>query len=93
VKEGVPYFTKAGTIIRCSICGKSGHNKKGHQTYLLSQQQQMEGVVWEDEEIDIPSIVEVVVMMLFLRCFLLNLQLLTFFISITTAHLPTVSQS
>jgi hypothetical protein len=37
VKEGVPYFTKAGTIIHCSICGKSGHNKKGHQTYLLSQ--------------------------------------------------------
>ncbi|KAM0860075.1 hypothetical protein ACQ4PT_046746 [Festuca glaucescens] len=35
VKEGVPYFTKAGTIIHCSICGKSGHNKKGHQTYLL----------------------------------------------------------
>ncbi|KAM0917303.1 hypothetical protein ACQ4PT_009611 [Festuca glaucescens] len=59
VKEGVPYFTKAGTIIHCSICGKSGHNKKGHQTYLLSQQQQMEeGVVWEDEEIDIPSILE-----------------------------------
>ncbi|KAM0902373.1 hypothetical protein ACQ4PT_019399 [Festuca glaucescens] len=59
VKKGVTYFTKAGTIIHCSICGKSGHNKKGHQTYLLRQQQQMEeGVIWEDEEIDIPSILE-----------------------------------
>ncbi|KAM0869263.1 hypothetical protein ACQ4PT_040790 [Festuca glaucescens] len=59
VKKGVTYFTKARTIIHCSICGKSGHNKKGHQTYLLSQQQQMEeGVIWEDGEIDIPSILE-----------------------------------
>jgi hypothetical protein len=61
VKKGVTFFNKAGTIIHCSICGKGGHNKKGHHTYLLSQQQQLEeGVIWEDEEIDIPSILEVV---------------------------------
>lgn len=59
LKKGITVLTKAGTKIHCSVCGKSGHNKKGHQTYVQNQQQQMEeGIIMEDQEIDIPSILE-----------------------------------
>jgi hypothetical protein len=46
--------------IHCSICGKADHNKKGHQKYLdrLGEQSQ-NNIIDEDEELNIPSIVEV----------------------------------
>jgi hypothetical protein len=50
IKRGKKVFTKAGVTMHCSICGKAYHNKKGHTKYVERM---------EDEEIDIPSIVQV----------------------------------
>ncbi|XP_047084571.1 uncharacterized protein LOC124695801 [Lolium rigidum] len=59
VKKGVTIITKAGTTIHCSVCGKAGHNKKGHNAYVNTQVEQMkQGIVGDDEEVDIPSILE-----------------------------------
>jgi hypothetical protein len=61
LKKGVKTFTKAGVTIHCSICGKADHNKKGHEKYVQNQVDQMSmGIVGEDEEIDIPSILQVI---------------------------------
>jgi hypothetical protein len=60
IKKGVKVFTKAGVTIHCSICGIADHNKKGHEKYLESIAEQIQNnIVGEDDEIDIPSIVEV----------------------------------
>ncbi|KAM0881790.1 hypothetical protein ACQ4PT_032739 [Festuca glaucescens] len=59
VKKGVTIITKAGTTIYYSVCGKAGHNKKGHNAYVNAQVEKMEeGIVGDDEEVDIPSILE-----------------------------------
>jgi hypothetical protein len=60
INKGLKLFTKAGVTIHCFICGKADHNKKGHQKYLdrLAEQSQ-NNIIDEDEELDIPSIVEV----------------------------------
>ncbi|KAM0830027.1 hypothetical protein ACQ4PT_066494 [Festuca glaucescens] len=58
VKKGVTIITKAGTTIR-SVCGKAGHNKKGHNAYVNTQVEQMkQGIIGDDEEVGIPSILE-----------------------------------
>ncbi|KAM0842405.1 hypothetical protein ACQ4PT_058394 [Festuca glaucescens] len=62
IKKGVKVFTKAGVTIHCSICGIADHNKKGHEKYLESIAEQIQNnIVGEDDEIDIPSIVEHVI--------------------------------
>lgn len=62
IKNGVKIFTKAGVTIHCSICGKANHNKKGHQKYLDNlEEQRQNNIVQEDEEIDIPSLLEHVI--------------------------------
>jgi hypothetical protein len=59
-KKGVKVFTKAGVTIHCSQCGKPGHNKKGHDKYVeYLAEQRRNNIVLEDDEIDIPSILEV----------------------------------
>ena len=46
--------------MHCSTCHKADHNKKGHDKYVERQQEQMQmNIVGEDEDIDIPSILEV----------------------------------
>jgi hypothetical protein len=60
IKNGVKTFTKAGVTIHCSVCGKPNHNKKGHQKYVDSLAKQMHNSIdGEDEEIDIPEILQV----------------------------------
>jgi hypothetical protein len=61
MKRGKKVFTKARVTIYCSICGKADHNKKGHDKYVQSMAEQIQNnIVGEDEEIDIPSIVGVI---------------------------------
>jgi hypothetical protein len=52
--------SKPGILRHCSKYGKADHNKKGHQKYLdrLGEQSQ-NNIIDEDEELNIPSIVEV----------------------------------
>ena len=60
VKKGVTIFTKSGVTMHCSDCGKANHNKKGHAKYVQAQLNQMQGdVAEEEEEIDIPEILQV----------------------------------
>jgi hypothetical protein len=60
MKRGKKVFTKAGVTIHCSICGKADHNKKGHNKYVERMAEGIQNnIVGEDEEIDIPSIVQV----------------------------------
>ena len=62
MKKGVKVLTKAGVSIHCSVCGVAGHNSKGHGKYLASlQQQQQSHIIGEDEEIDIPELVQVLI--------------------------------
>jgi hypothetical protein len=60
IKKGVKVFTKAGVTIHCSECGKANHNKKGHKKYLETlAEQRRNNIVLDDEDVDIPSILEV----------------------------------
>jgi hypothetical protein len=60
IKKGVTVLTKAGVTMHCSMCGKPDHNKKGHHKYVERQlQEQRENILHEDEEVDIPYILEV----------------------------------
>jgi hypothetical protein len=60
MKKGVKVFTKAGVTIHCSVCGKADHNKRGHLKFVQDQvQQQQDGIIQEDEDYDIPEIIQV----------------------------------
>jgi hypothetical protein len=60
IKKGVKVFTKAGVTMHCSECGKANHNKKGHKKYLETlAEQRRNNIVLDDEDVDIPSILEV----------------------------------
>ena len=60
IKKGVKVLTKAGVTIHCGVCGVANHNKKGHAKYVLDQlEQRAENAAGDDEEADIPYILEV----------------------------------
>ena len=60
IKKGVKIFTKSGVTMHCSICRQPNHNKKGHAKWVESQmQQQAENIPEENENRDIPYILEV----------------------------------
>jgi hypothetical protein len=76
IKRGVAVLTKAGVTMHCSVCGKPDHNKKGHNKYVERQlQEQRENIVHEDEEVDIPYILEVNFL---LMCFIFSFDAIIF---------------
>jgi hypothetical protein len=51
---------KGRVTIHCSICGQVDQNKEGHQKYLGSPAEKIQNnIVGKEEEIDIPSIIQV----------------------------------
>jgi hypothetical protein len=58
--KGKIVFTKAGGQIHCSICGRPGHNKKGHMKFMQSlAEDQQNGIIGEDQDFDMPEILQV----------------------------------
>jgi hypothetical protein len=58
--KGKIVFTKAGGKIHCSICGRPGHNKKGHMKFMQSlAEDQHNGIIGEDQDFDMPEILQV----------------------------------
>jgi hypothetical protein len=92
VKKGVTIITKAGTTIHCSVCGKAGHNKKGHNAYVNTQVEQMkQGIVGDDEDVDIPSILEVIYLFPNNCTYIVNIVSYIFCCCIS-AHHPTLTK-
>jgi hypothetical protein len=58
LKKGRTTLSRHGVTMHCSICGLPDQNKKGHANYILSQQQEQQENVWEEDGDD-PSILEV----------------------------------
>ncbi|KAM0850632.1 hypothetical protein ACQ4PT_052969 [Festuca glaucescens] len=57
--KGKIVFTKAGGQIHCSICGRPGHNKKGHMKFMQSlAEDQQNGIIGEDQDFDMPEILQ-----------------------------------
>jgi hypothetical protein len=59
VKNGVKILTKAGVTMHCSVCGKPNHNKKGHAKFVERQLQEQLEIHGDEEDIEIPEILEV----------------------------------
>jgi hypothetical protein len=61
-KDGAKTLTRGGLTMHCSICGKTNHNKKGHENFMQNVQANevaSTGEEEEEEEHDIPSILQV----------------------------------
>ena len=61
IKNGVKTFTKAGVTIHCSVCKKAGHNRKGHDKYILEQTNGTAIIEDENGDTDNPAILEVII--------------------------------